>query len=492
MKFIEALDEREQKYYKIIFNSARRISNAIRNVKVIRKDMEEARDLMKGVKESATISAATSLSEAAKFLGLKWNIQDANLFTKEKAAIKLYPCNEEIQNGHIDLGKNSIFSETEQNILYSKFSNLSQENSIPEHRNNGEELFAKSKSQEFELNDLKEKENGSIEVNTENFGDILESDRTNGLSTPLEDSLNVLNNIAEDPQIKSDQVRQDPISKGPTENVRELINNSTNLKVESNSNKSGKGMKNNTQTKESVKTVDSVKEGEQNLQQFVEQEQPVAPTKLKSHKQKSASKKVISIANELSLEIGYPPAPLKAVISQSSDFNVDSKKDNINNAENGTHNRTTDSRLSNNTDASKQLITENSATSKEDCANGKENGNECIIRPSKNNKDLSDKNTNNISKSEGCQCQNSSPRKKIKEKENSNENNFNEEKLMDFIQVPGFMICVEASDGKLGAIEWGLQGLHVYCLQFIELNYDIVVRVSETLILIFSCNACVI
>jgi len=83
-KFMDALDMKEQSHYRTIFLSAMKINEAMRNIAVLRNDMNDARELMNGVRtEDLTIQTATSLAEAAKFLGLKWNIQDANYAQKE-------------------------------------------------------------------------------------------------------------------------------------------------------------------------------------------------------------------------------------------------------------------------------------------------------------------------------------------------------------------------------------------------------------------------
>ncbi|XP_064104075.1 golgin subfamily A member 6-like protein 7 [Macrobrachium nipponense] len=78
-KFMEALDGREKQFFERIFNSTKMINDALRTITVLRKDMEEARELMKGVKLVEGIGPTRSLSESAKFLGLKWNLQDVNL-----------------------------------------------------------------------------------------------------------------------------------------------------------------------------------------------------------------------------------------------------------------------------------------------------------------------------------------------------------------------------------------------------------------------------
>lgn len=78
-KFMETLDIRERRLYDLVYKSAKGINDALRTICVLRKDMEEARDLMKGVKKVDGIAPTTRLSEAAKFLGLKWNLHDAKL-----------------------------------------------------------------------------------------------------------------------------------------------------------------------------------------------------------------------------------------------------------------------------------------------------------------------------------------------------------------------------------------------------------------------------
>ncbi|KAK7013344.1 hypothetical protein SK128_020444, partial [Halocaridina rubra] len=78
-KFMDALDGREKRFFEKIFTCTKMINDSVRTVTVLKRDMEEARELMKGVKVVEGISSTQALSEAAKFLGLKWNLQDVNL-----------------------------------------------------------------------------------------------------------------------------------------------------------------------------------------------------------------------------------------------------------------------------------------------------------------------------------------------------------------------------------------------------------------------------
>ncbi|KAG7158873.1 Peptidyl-prolyl cis-trans isomerase F-like 2 [Homarus americanus] len=78
-KFMDALEARESWYHRQIFQCTKTINDAIRTISVLRKDMDDARDLIKGVKIVEGISPTTALSDASKCLGLKWNLKDCNL-----------------------------------------------------------------------------------------------------------------------------------------------------------------------------------------------------------------------------------------------------------------------------------------------------------------------------------------------------------------------------------------------------------------------------
>nr|XP_045597131.1 uncharacterized protein LOC123757498 isoform X2 [Procambarus clarkii] len=87
-KFVEALDLRERWYHQQVFRCTKTINDAIRTLSVLRRDLEDARELMKGVNVVEGIAPTTTLCDAAKCLGLKWNLKDCNLLFSRAAAKK--------------------------------------------------------------------------------------------------------------------------------------------------------------------------------------------------------------------------------------------------------------------------------------------------------------------------------------------------------------------------------------------------------------------
>lgn len=78
-KFADALELRERWHHQQVFQGAKAISEAIRTLSVLRKDVEDARELVKGVHMVEGIGPTTALSEASKCLGLKWNLKGCHL-----------------------------------------------------------------------------------------------------------------------------------------------------------------------------------------------------------------------------------------------------------------------------------------------------------------------------------------------------------------------------------------------------------------------------
>lgn len=78
-KFMNALDFRERWYFQQVFQFIKGINDAIRTVSVLRRDVDDARELYKGVKMVEGFGPTTALSEASKCLGLKWNLEDCQL-----------------------------------------------------------------------------------------------------------------------------------------------------------------------------------------------------------------------------------------------------------------------------------------------------------------------------------------------------------------------------------------------------------------------------
>ncbi|KAG0715714.1 Peptidyl-prolyl cis-trans isomerase F, mitochondrial [Chionoecetes opilio] len=79
VKFADALDHQERWHHQQVFQGIKAISDAIRTLIVLRKDIDDARDLVKGVHVVEGIGPTIALSEASKCLGLKWNLKGCQL-----------------------------------------------------------------------------------------------------------------------------------------------------------------------------------------------------------------------------------------------------------------------------------------------------------------------------------------------------------------------------------------------------------------------------
>lgn len=78
-KFADALDIRERWHHQQLFQGVKAINDAVRTLTVLRRDIEDSRELVKGVHVVEGIGPTAALSEAAKCLGLKWNLKDCQL-----------------------------------------------------------------------------------------------------------------------------------------------------------------------------------------------------------------------------------------------------------------------------------------------------------------------------------------------------------------------------------------------------------------------------
>ncbi|XP_063883357.1 uncharacterized protein LOC135112661 [Scylla paramamosain] len=78
-KFSDALDLRERWYHQQVLQGAKAISDAIRTLSILRRDIDDARELVKGVHVVEGIGPTSALAEASKCLGLKWNLKGCQL-----------------------------------------------------------------------------------------------------------------------------------------------------------------------------------------------------------------------------------------------------------------------------------------------------------------------------------------------------------------------------------------------------------------------------
>ncbi|CAL4066105.1 unnamed protein product, partial [Meganyctiphanes norvegica] len=163
-KFMDALDSREQRFYNRVFKGARAISNALRSVNVLRKDMDEARTLMKGAREVESILPAKEVADAAKYLGLKWSIQDVNLYAGKEKKEENKKKKENEENELKDVKEEKNESENKGEVLENEDENKNKED-IAEKENETKENGDPENKEQNSENIVENKE--SVEKNKE-------------------------------------------------------------------------------------------------------------------------------------------------------------------------------------------------------------------------------------------------------------------------------------------------------------------------------------
>lgn len=509
IKFIEVLDEREQSYYKTIFNCTRKISVAIRSIGALRKDMVEARELMKGIKEDESISAATSLSEAAKFLGLKWNIQDANFQREAKA---------EQEKDDVEMEKERAQKEAAEKEMEEK--KINRKSKVRD----GNKVLKKSKtlpsleSKNFEKDvddkgDLSEKKNpnGEKKLDEQNVNnEIKEVDgkqnaalsrenvqqneptktedktqKTDKIEEPVKKDSDIVK-LGEKNEIKKDDQQKEKVTDlmpeekklvKDTLKTKEYIKNSENVFKEI---KEEINIKDIIQMKEQLRRNSIGTFGD--LKAKVDKPKPKIP-KLKPFQKKitppethsievrsqigplpiiQEKNQEISATNQGALKTASAPATPVAVSTPTTSETPETpgtpvlSEPDVKDLEKVTE--STDEDEEEEKDAEVEISEKVETTEAAASASPTSAETEFIN---------SDSGLSEDSKT------------KAKTKDYAPEEPQEEGKLTEFIQVPGFMICVEAVDGRLASLEWGPQGLHVHCLQFTHVTYDIVIRVRN-------------
>lgn len=497
IKFMEALDDREQNYYKIIFNCSKRISWAIRNIGVLRKDMEDARELMKGIKEEESISAATSLSEAAKFLGLKWNIQDANY-------------NRQIKN---EEGKDEIQIEKER----AQEEDAKRQKELKEQEEKKKIKEEKPKEKEIKKILRKSKTLSSVEMMKE-VQQMKEASKLGGKE---------ILKVPQKPKTADKEVQTDEI-KGPekvttaTQTTEELLP----TKVEETSKekpeakieaelKSEVTKSSEDSTKKESKSETKVEEGQSDKEIKEEENNGKSETRTKPEEKKDGSKKeeitfkdIIKQKDLLKRKDSVnaePKPPLNR--DKIPDLSTLKQRANAQKAKPVPKKPPTEDKATQWEDLepippndAEKTKNEANANSEKKTVTISESPPEIIdIQSTKEEDEKDDEEVEDDEEEEEQEVKAEEISKKIEEegavssavssdsglsessKESKKKDPFDdcqvEGKLSEYLHVPGFMLCVEAEDGRLASLEWGPQGLHIHCLQFTHVSYDIVIRV---------------
>ncbi|MCL4142851.1 UNVERIFIED_CONTAM: hypothetical protein GTU68_024055 [Idotea baltica] len=364
--------------------------------------MEEARELMKGIKEDESISAATSLSEAAKFLGLKWNIQDANFHRKGK---------EEKVKDEIDLEKEKAQEADKKEQEEKKAAR--------------EKKRALRKSKTMSSVDMM-KEASKIADKAKNEG---EKDAGKGetpkpeAETPKEiapEDEKKVKEIAE-PKKETKAVKQEEITIHDIIKMKDLL-------------KRTEDPSHANETKEINNKLEKIPELPKIKPKFPRIKPPVKKPLNPPATDAKSPVETLPVIQEKEAEVAAEAIPAKPEAENKE------KEVKTSNAEDTV------------------AISDDEESDIESPAKTEDTGAAATVESINSDSGLSESSKSKPAKD---------PLEDMADPEG---------KLTDFIQVPGFMICAEASDGRLAFMEWGPQGLHVHCLQFMHVTYDIVMR----------------
>ncbi|XP_018014480.1 uncharacterized protein LOC108671443 [Hyalella azteca] len=453
-KFMEALDTREQAYYRTVYSSAQKIDESLRNVTVLRKDMSEARQLMKGTKEEEIgISAATSLAEAAKFLGLKWNIQDANYNrTQQVEKPKDEP---ETQEDDQDQTKKIKGSKKKKKISLAE---------IPEVKEDKQDDKKKEEIQE----------------------ETKEEDETNKSLSPEP----VAPSKALEAEALKDPKRRVSIKKSKTLAVFEPLSmdkeiNGIKEKIVEMDNKERERME------------------EEKLKQIEEEEQKELDKKLLERKQeeaKAAADAAVAAVNAVAKEkerimIEKEEAEAKRTAEEIEAKNkaADEELERLNQILKKPRGKLARKYLAEKINAeSAKLESESKNTSKSaveektkvgnrnpDIVGDNEDKEKANGEPERVDKDENAGEAKDESAEVDPYAGELTPeQKEAKEADELKKKEADASSIFEFMKEPLFKVCVEGSEGRLALLKWEPKGLHIYCHQFQQLDYDIAIKAS--------------
>ena len=422
-----------------------------RNVTVLRKDMGEARQLMKGIKEDETsISTASSLSEAAKYLGLKWNIQDANYTRTQK---------EENERERKESTNDEDRDENKKQIV------------PKEKKKKKKSLIEKEQKKKVskELEDIK-----IVEISNEIAHNSSEAANATDIDQP-----------------NKDVKRKTPIRKSKTLSVFEPFSMDKEI----------------TEIKEKIVELDN-KERErietENLKRIEEEEQEENDKKtieIKQEEAKAAAEAAVEAVNEVMAakdleqkkkeEAEAEEALKKQMEIEAANKAADEDLEKLNQILKKPRGRLArkylaeqekaeaeSAKLVSETKVTQKSLSASSVTPKKDEAKVDENIEKTNGGPENTNKDESD-NESEEAGAEGSDIDPYAGELSSEDKEKKAETDAQDpSRIFDFMKEPLFTVCVEGAEGRLALLQWEPMGLHVYCHQYQQLNYDIAIKVG--------------
>lgn len=526
-KFMDALNGREKSIFEKIFHCTKMINDSLRTITVLRKDMEEARDLMKGVKIVEGIAPTQTLSEAAKFLGLKWNLQDVNLNLQAVMAKK--------EGGTAEEEKEKEESKAdEQEEVKEKEEESPGRDSV----NNGEEEASETGTNEEEKAD---DENEKDVDEEENLSE--EEKRKRAKIQKLKERLAAATLAAEQAKLDSKEKigskKEKTVSSRPKKTEDEIKGDKTLDENKENKSSTLTGREAFSSTSRNLKTWQKKLKSYEPIprEPSITPEREIQASKTtKSQDQedteKKANDKEVNNKTEENKDTGENR--IKAGRSKEdirTEANPESKKETEVSAKtsakatNNAESTETNSTSGTNSDAKTEGISETKKASasaikrprgrlarnalkraqtmdfskkieNEENDNSKENESDDIkgldLETHKTNKNNEETGLDNKEADAQASSENKEEieepkveetvEKKKKEEEKDDKDMFEmepEEKeriATELLQVPSLTVCIEGVGGLLARVSWESLGLHIYCHQFQELPYDVIIK----------------
>ena len=419
-----------------------------RNVTVLRKDMGEARELMKGIKEEDTsISTATSLSEAAKYLGLKWNIQDAN-YTRTQ--------NEEKEKDMTEKKNKDKKDETKEKKEKKKRVKSTVDNEEKKTLSKELEDIKCTESPAELLTSLPSPQTPSVTADSEQPKDVKRKSLIRKSKT-----LSVFEPFSMDKEITD--IKKKIIELDNKEMERIEIENLKRIEEEEQEENDKKILeaKKEEAKKETEATLEAINavvaETDDELRKTSEKDEDIARKEAEEEEARNqAAEEELERLNQI---LKKPRGRLaRKFLAEKEKAEAESKK----------------LELEANINQKNLVVSNNSAddsdtTSEE--SKEKTNGTpENLNKDDGSDDETKVLNANGFDPYEGELTLEEKTEKGEPEAEDSS-------KLLDFMKDPLFKVCVEGSEGRLAVLQWEPMGLHIYCHQFQQIDYDITIKV---------------
>ncbi|KAF2364942.1 B-box-type zinc finger [Trinorchestia longiramus] len=463
-KFMDALDNREQTYYRAVYMSARTIDESLRNVTVLRKDMSEARQLMKGIKEEEIgISSATSLAEAAKFLGLKWNIQDANFNrtqqVRNEKEVKETPEEEKEQTKPVKGTK----KKKRQSIA-----------EILERREEEKKEGKLGEKKEEKQEEKKEEDEASKSMSPEPVSPVAETpkDAKRRLSIKKSKTLAVFEPLSMDKEINGIKEKIIELDNKERERIEE---EKLKLIEEEEQEEKDKNLLERKQEEAKLAADAAVaavnaaaKEKERKIKEREDSEAKKRAEELEA-KNKAAEEELERLNQILKKPRGKLARKYLADKIEPESAKLESEKKSP-------------------AKISKSL--KNTEESSDHSAEKDKDGEEKVNGvPEREDKDEdAEEPKKEAAEVDPFQGELTPEEKEAKQAEENTKKEEDASSIFDFMKAPLFTVCVEGSEGRLALLQWEQRGLHVYCHQFQQLDYDIAIKMPVLQALIPTKN----